>query len=82
MIHNDKSREFWLLSARFGNNGSFAVPRGSYPTPFLGRLVFKITDPNHKTRYPKQGVGYEPLDLVYRPEPQGSKGPDSLGTRF
>ena len=31
--------------------GSF--PRGSYPTPFLGRLLFKITDPNHKTGYPK-----------------------------
>ena len=37
------------------------MPRGSYPTPFLGRLLFKITDPNHKTRYPKKGVGYEPL---------------------
>ena len=37
------------------------IPRGSYPTPFLGRLLFKITDPNHKTRYPKKGVGYEPL---------------------
>ena len=28
---------------------------------FLGRLLFEITDPNHKTRYPKKGVGYEPL---------------------
>ena len=28
--------------------------------PFLGRLRFKITDPDHKTRYPKKGVGYEP----------------------
>ena len=37
------------------------VPRGSYPTPFLERLLFKIADPNHKTRYPKNGVGYEPL---------------------
>ena len=25
------------------------VPRGSYPTPVLGRLLFKIADPNHKT---------------------------------
>ena len=41
----------------------FKVPRGSYPTPFLGRLLFKITDPNHKTRYPKKGVGYEPLGI-------------------
>ena len=28
---------------------------------FLGRLLFKITDPNPKTRYPKKGLGYEPL---------------------
>ena len=40
------------------------VPRGSYPTPLLGRLRFKITDPNHKTRYPKKGVRYEPLGRV------------------
>ena len=40
------------------------LPGGSYPTPFLGRLLFKITDPNHKTRYPKKGVGYEPLGRV------------------
>ena len=26
--------------------------------PFLGRLLFKITDPNHKTRYPQKGVGF------------------------
>ena len=43
----------------------FNLPRGSYPTPFLGRLLFKITDPNHKTRYPKKGVGYEPLGTVW-----------------
>ena len=30
-------------------------------SPFLRCLLFKITGPNHKTRYPKQGVGYEPL---------------------
>ena len=41
-----------------------ASPRGSYPTPFLGRLLFKIAGPNHKTRYPKKGVGYEPLGSV------------------
>ena len=41
-----------------------AVPRGSYPTPFLGRLLFKITDPNQKTRRPKKGVGYEPLGIA------------------
>ena len=45
------------------------VPRGSYSTPFLGRLLFKITDPNHKTRYPKKGVGYAPLgSMVFGPQ--------------
>ena len=39
----------------------FSLPRGSYPTPFLGRLLFKITD-----RYPKKGVGYEPLGRVQK----------------
>ena len=38
-----------------------AVPMGSYPTPFLRYLLFYIGDPNHKTRYPKKGVGYDPL---------------------
>ena len=38
-----------------------SLPRGSYPTPFLGRLLFKTADPNHRTRYPKKGIGYEPL---------------------
>ena len=41
------------------------IPGGSYPTPFLGRLLFKIIDPNHKTRYPKKGVGYEPLGRLH-----------------
>ena len=41
------------------------VPGGSYPTPFLGRLLFKISDPKHKTRYPKTGVGYEPLGRMW-----------------
>ena len=35
-------------------------PVGPYPTPFLGFLLFYLTDPNHKTRYPKTGVGYKP----------------------
>ena len=30
-------------------DGFQSQPRGSYPTPFLGRLLCKITDPNHKT---------------------------------
>ena len=40
------------------------VPRGSYPTPFLRYLIFHRTDPNHKTRYPQEGVGYDPLGRV------------------
>ena len=48
---------------------AFSGPRGSYPTPFFGRLLFKITDPNHKTRYPKKGIGYEPLGRVCGPPP-------------
>ena len=39
-------------------------PRVSYPTPFLRYLIFYITDPNHKSRYPKKGVGYEPLGMA------------------
>ena len=38
----------------FRSSGLF-LPRGSYPTPFLGCLLYKIADPNHKTRYPKKG---------------------------
>ena len=57
------------FSTRGGNLGSwilvrYTAPRGSYPAPSLGRLLFKITYPNHKTRYPKKGVGYEPLGNV------------------
>ena len=35
----------------------YYIPVGSYPTPFLGYLLFYITDPNHKTRYPKKEKG-------------------------
>ena len=31
-----------------------ALPVGSYPTPFLGYLLFYIADPNHKVGYPKK----------------------------
>ena len=42
---------------------STILPVGSYPTPFLGYLLFYIADPDHKIRirYPRKGVGYEPL---------------------
>ena len=43
------SAKFWA------ENKKLVLPRGSYPNPFLRRLLFKITDPNHKTRYPKKG---------------------------
>ena len=46
-----------------------ALPRGSYPTPFLRRPLFTITDHNHKTRYPKKGVGYDPLGNCNREPP-------------
>ena len=38
-----------------------AVPRGSYPTPFLGYLVLWLGSVILKSRRPKKGVGYEPL---------------------
>ena len=42
---------------------------GSYPSPFFVYLLFYITDPNHKTRYPKKGVGYEPLGKILTRNP-------------
>ena len=40
------------------------LPVGSYPTPVLGHLLFYIAETNHKTRYPKKGVGHEPLGTI------------------
>ena len=37
------------------------LPRGSYPTPFLGYLVLWLGSVILKSRRPKKGVGYEPL---------------------
>ena len=34
---------------------STALPVGSCPTPFLAHLLSYVADPNHKTRYPKEG---------------------------
>ena len=42
---------------------SFRVPRGSYPTPFLGYLVLRLGSVILKSRRPKTGVGYEPLGI-------------------
>ena len=63
-------RDIGLESTRFGSLGSgckvlrlvmkLFLEANTLPL-FLGCLLFKITDPNHKTRYPKKGVGYEPL---------------------
>ena len=39
----------------------FTVPRGSYPTPFLGYLVLWLGSPILKSRYLKKGVGYDPI---------------------
>ena len=40
------------------------VPRGSYPTPFLGYLVLWLGSVILKSRRPKKGVGYEPLGIA------------------
>ena len=40
------------------------VPRGSYPTPFVGHLVLWLGSVILKNRRPKKGVGYEPLGRV------------------
>ena len=42
---------------------SYAVPRGSYPTPFL---VLWLGSVIVKSRRPKKGVGYEPLGIITR----------------
>ena len=40
------------------------IPRGSYPTPFLGCLVLWLGSVILKSRRPKKGVRYEPLGSV------------------
>ena len=48
----------------WGDRGAASsVPRGSYPTPFLGYLVLCLGSVILKSRHPKQGVGYEPLGV-------------------
>ena len=42
----------------------FGLPRGSYPTPFLGYLVLWLGSVILKSRRPKNGVRYEPLGRV------------------
>ena len=42
-----------------------SLPRGSYPTPFLGYLVLWLGSVILKSRRPKKGGGYEPLGRVY-----------------
>ena len=45
-------------------SGRVHVPRGSYPTPFLGYLVLWLGSVILKSRRPTKGVGYEPLGSV------------------
>ena len=55
------ARHHLLLPRQIFKPQCYTLPVGSYPTPFLGYLLFYTTNPNHKTRYPRKGVGYEPL---------------------
>ena len=41
------------------------LPRGSYPTPFLGYLVLWLGSVIFKSRHPKKGAGYEPLGIEF-----------------
>ena len=54
---------------RLEESSESVIPRGSYPTPFLGYLVLWLGSPIWKSRYLKKGVGYEPI---------GIGGPDAL----
>ena len=49
--------------ARLKRGPPRALPRGSYPTPFLGYLVLWLGSVILKSRRPKKGVGYEPLGI-------------------
>ena len=51
------------VSCKVWYRPSCIVPRGSYPTPFLGYLVFWLGSVIRKSRRPKKGVGYEPLGI-------------------
>ena len=53
--HSSYGEEVGVQEARKGVECGLGLSRGSYPTPFLGRLLCKITDPNHKTRTLKTG---------------------------
>ena len=61
----DDGVSYWLdMGGRSESPASLeanAVPRGSYPTPFLGYLVLWLGSVILKSRRPKKGVGYEPL---------------------
>ena len=44
---------------------AWVLPKGSYPTPFLGYLVLWLGSVILNSRRPKKGVGYEPLGRVH-----------------
>ena len=49
---------------RYLTSSSFGTCR-LIPYPFSRISIFQyMTDPNHKTGYPKSGVGYEPLSIL------------------
>ena len=39
------------------------IPRGLYPTPFLGYLVLWLGSPIWKSRYLKKRVRYDPIGM-------------------
>ena len=58
------------------------LPRGSYPTPFLGYLVLWLGSVILKSRRPKKGVGYEPLGTVNPIKLETGLRPDSAGIPY
>ena len=52
------------------------------PYPFLGYLCLYLADPNHRTWYPRKGVGYKPRGRAFdRGKPSNSMShPDHTST--
>ena len=62
----------------------YSLPRGSYPTPFLGYLVLWLGSVILKSRRPKKGVGYEPIGRSPEVRAENENHPDgpAAGIRF